>query len=233
MLPKPYYQDDYATIYHADCRDILPHLEPVDLVLTDPPFSEDCHTRARANSALHNGPAKPIDFDSVDINMITSVFESIAVIADRWVIAFLDFRHAARFEQAPPVGLRCLRLGVWVKTNPMPQVTGDRPAQGWDCITYMHNEKSKLWWNGGGGHGNFIHPVVSEGHHPTGKPVKILQYIVQRHGSDNGTTLDPFMGSGSTLLAAKNLRRKAIGIELDEKYCKIAVQRLRQEVLPF
>jgi site-specific DNA-methyltransferase (adenine-specific) len=97
----------------------------------------------------------------------------------------------------------------------------------------MHNANNKMRWNGGGTHGNFIHPVVTNGAHPTGKPIKILEKLVTNFTDPNELILDPFMGSGTTLLAAKNLQRKAIGIELEEKYCEVAANRLRQEVLGF
>ena len=67
--------------------------------------------------------------------------------------------------------------------------------------------------------------------HPSQKPVKLIMEIISRHNGN--TILDPFMGSGTTLVAAKNLNRKSIGIEIEPKYCEIAVKRLRQEVFDF
>ena len=67
--------------------------------------------------------------------------------------------------------------------------------------------------------------------HPSQKPVKLIRYLIQE--TDAQTILDPFMGSGTTLRAAKDLGRKAIGIEIEEKYCKIAAKRMAQEVLNF
>ena len=71
------------------------------------------------------------------------------------------------------------------------------------------------------------------GFHPNEKPLKLMYYLMKTFSNDNSIILDPFMGSGTTLVAAKELGRKAIGIEIEEKYCEIAVRRLAQEVLPF
>jgi site-specific DNA-methyltransferase (adenine-specific) len=68
--------------------------------------------------------------------------------------------------------------------------------------------------------------------HPTEKPVSLLRYLVEKHSPDAGLVLDPFMGAGSTLVAAKRCGRRSIGVELNEHYCEIAAKRLEQEVLP-
>lgn len=231
-LPKPYYQDESCTIYHGDCREILPHLEPVDLVLTDPPFSDATHKNAKSNRTKGHGNSA-IDFECLSIEDMHIIFDMIANLATRWVVSFLDYRHIFRIEQTPPKGLDFIRFGVWVKTNPMPQISCDRPANGWDGIAYLHKSNRQKFWAGGGCHGNYIGPVVTDGAHPTGKPISFLRTLVERFSVSGGEVLDPFMGSGTTLRAAKDLGRKAIGIELEEKYCEVAAKRLRQEVFNF
>lgn len=229
---KAYYQDDHCTIYNADCRDVLPHLEPVDLVLTDPPFTEQTHNNAKSNRGKGHGN-KTIDFDSIGFFEIRSIFETCATLCDRWIVSFLDYRHIAAFEITPPLGLEFVRFGVWLKSNPMPQISADRPANGWDGIIYMHKMGEKKYWFGGGEHGNWYGPVISDGLHPTQKPIKFLQRTITRFSHVGNTILDPFMGSGTTLVAAKNLNRRAIGIEREEKYCEIAAKRLAQGVFSF
>jgi DNA modification methylase len=89
-----------------------------------------------------------------------------------------------------------------------------------------------------GGHGVYCHrdlsmnAITNERAHPTQKPVGLMKWCVQQAGEAE-LILDPFMGSGTTLRAAKDLGRKSIGIEIEEKYCEIAANRLRQEVLQF
>ena len=228
---KPYYEDTKSgiVIWHGDCRTILPTLPKVDLVLTDPPFSEYTHANAKSNRNLGYGN-KAIDFKAIDFKAIEETFSLLGRICDRWLVSFLDWRHIAQLELSPPEPWEFVRFGVWVKTNPMPQISADRPANGWDGIAYLHKVGVKKEWNGGGNHGNWIGGVVTDGIHPTGKPLDLILLIISRFSNTTNTILDPFMGSGTTLRAAKDLGRKAIGIEIEERYCEIAARRLAQEV---
>ncbi len=112
----------------------------------------------------------------------------------------------------------------------MPQISADRPANRWDGIAYLHNKNHKKKWNGGGNHGNWIGAVVTDGLHPTGKPLDCILNMVCRFTDAGNVVLDPFCGSSTVLRAAKDLGRLAIGIEIDEKYCEASAQRLQQEV---
>jgi len=230
MAVEPYYQDEQATIYLGDCREILPQLEKVDLVLTDPPFATQTHNNAKSNRIKGHGN-KAIDFSAIDFSDLEKIVQDLGSICSRWMVAFMDFRHICKLEQNTPEPWEFMRFGVWVKTNPMPQISADRPANGWDGIAYLHNKSAKRTWKGGGSHGNWIGSVITDGLHPTQKPIGFWQSSINRFSEEGETILDPFMGSGTTLVAAKNLGRKAIGIELEEKYCEIAVKRLRQQTL--
>lgn len=227
-LPKPYYERDGIVIYHADCREILPLLEPgsIDLVLTDPPYSDDVHAGARTRN--NDNPGALIDFASIGG---PTWLEGIAPLAKAWVVATMAWEHIAEAHAQPPGGLRFVRFGVWVKPNGAPQFTGDRPATGWEGVGILHREGGKMQWNGGGKRAVWIaNAIASE--HPTGKPLDLIREWVSLFSNLGDLILDPFMGSGTTLRAAKDLGRKAIGIELEERYCEIAVKRLQQQVLP-
>lgn len=216
-----YYSSDGIAIYHGDCKDIISGLK-VDVVITDPPYSEVTHKGAR--TALD---VSLIDFPSVTSDYLRTVYSMIDL--KTWLIAFMDWRHIAELEKNPPDDLRFIRFGIWVKPNGAPQFTGDRPATGWEGIGMFHTHE-KMRWNGGGRHGVFTYNKIN-GSHPTEKPLSLVMELVELFSNPGDVILDPFMGSGTTLLAAKLLGRRAIGIELDEKYCEVAANRLRQGVL--
>jgi len=226
----PYYEDEWVTLYHGDAREFLPSMSggAVAAVLTDPPYTERTHTKARTPE--RDGIAAFAPITEADLR---SIFSDLARVSSGWVVATLDYRHAVEFDVNPPPGLKMQRIGVWVKTNPTPQLTGDRPAQGWESIAYMHRSDSRSRWHGGGAHGNYVAPIPPAEGHPTAKPLPLVSQWVRWFTDPGETVLDPFAGSGTTLRAAKDCGRRAIGVELEERYAEIAARRLSQDVLNF
>jgi site-specific DNA-methyltransferase (adenine-specific) len=220
---NPYYEEAGITIYHGDCREILPTLK-VDVCITDPPYSEVTHAGARTANSL---ASSEIDFASIGQDRFTSDIIKISEQVKRWTVLTCDWRHAFMLEDLELL----VRLGVWVKPNGAPQFTGDRPATGWEAVAVLHAAGKKRW-NGGGSRAVWTFNV-EHGQHPTQKPLALVKAWVRDFSDEGETILDPFMGSGTTLVAAKDLGRKAIGIELEEKYCEIAANRLRQSVFNF
>lgn len=127
-----------------------------------------------------------------------------------------------------------IRTGAWVKVAPVPQFSGDRPAAGFEAITILH-PRGKKTWNGGGTAA--VWECLAHGgerdirYHKAQKPLELIRTLISLFSEAHELVLDPFMGSGTTLRAAKDLGRRATGIEIEEKYCEIAVKRLAQEVL--
>jgi len=233
-LVTPYYERDGIVIHHGDCREVLPTLGQVDHVITDPPYSETTHSGARSlvsdNRAGGSGNnAGRIDFGSVDAQFVRGVLERAA--PTRWTIASLDWRHVGHLECSPPAGLRFVRFGIWVKPDGAPQFTGDRPATGWEAIAILHALGGKMRWNGGGNRAVWTHGIARE-EHPTAKPIGLLTELTELFTDPGETILDPFAGSGTTLVAAYQLGRKAIGIELEEKWCEVAAKRLEAQTPP-
>lgn len=228
-----------ATYEQGDALDFLRGFPDgaVNLVLTDPPYSARTHKGARSLRAP-DAPGESasrltagIAFDATDLDALRGMFAECARVTTGWVVSFLDYAHAVALEQHPPPGLRVLRIGVWVKTNPMPQLSGDRPAQGWEALVYMHRDDVRPTWNGGGKHGNFVAPIMQGTGHPTAKPLSILETIIERFTSPGDLVIDPFMGSGSTLVAAQNTGRDAHGVDLNPEYVALAHERLAQQPL--
>ena len=221
---KPYYEEDGITIYCGDCRDVLPGLPKVDLVLTDPPYGDNVHTKHLSSVKADR---QTLGFDCIDAQTMVDLTAEWVDKSLGWVIFTCDWTFMNALSAA---GL-LVRFGIWRKPDGPPQFTGDRPGMGWDAIAICHRKGVKKW-NGGGKHA--FYSFTRGGHkygHPTGKPVALLEALVSDFSCVGDTILDPFMGSGTTLVAAKQLGRKAIGVEISEAYCEIAVQRLRQGVL--
>ncbi len=213
---KPYFERDGIVIYHADCRDVLPTLEPgsVDLVLTDPPYGMSWDGRVtrgpngtgKAGATRHYGTTIHGDAEPFD--------------PSPWLgfprVILWGFHH---FNQSLPIG----SVLVWLKRYD-------------DGFGSFLSDADLAWMKGG--HGVYckrdlsLQGESSRRAHPTQKPVPLMRWCIERSGSINGVILDPFMGSGTTLRAAMDLGRKAIGIEIDERYCEVAAKRLSQSVLP-
>jgi DNA modification methylase len=212
-LPKPYYDQDGITIYHADCREILPHLPKVDLVLTDPPYGvafggKNTKYTTRNNKGYLSG-------DSEDIG--PEVIKSVLNYQDT-VIVFPGIRLLSKYPTSNDMGcIYCpsgAGVGPWGFVNFHPFLCyGRRSTAG----SYPLSMSS-------------FHTSDKCGH-PCPKPVEWMQWCINLIPNAK-EILDPFMGSGTTLVAAKRLHRQAIGIEIEERYCEIAVKRLGQGVLP-
>jgi site-specific DNA-methyltransferase (adenine-specific) len=216
-----------AVLHLGDCLDILPTLGRVDAVITDPPFSDKTHDNAKSNAGGGSG-VKAIDFKAIDFKAIESLLSACARLCDGWFIASMEWRHIAQLEFEPHDFYELVRFGVWVKTNPMPQISADRPANGWEGVAYLYPRGKKKAWRGGGSHGNWIGPVVTNGDHPTGKPIDMVLQWVERFTEAGAVVLDPFMGSGTTGAAAVLRGRSFIGVERDPRYFDIACRRIEQ-----
>lgn len=219
-LPTPYYERNGITIYHGDCRDILPLLEPVDLVLTDPPYGVTYESNHRVGQG-----STPISNDGTRLSLRLY----------RQTVRLLNSQHVlwfTRWDAWPDVWeilAECFRLRgllVW-----------DKGHNGMGDLRHWGMSYELIASAGDGDAGDkrdgsilrFAPVPPSRRGHPTEKPVELLRYLIDKLNA--GVILDPFMGVGSTLLAALHSDRRAIGIELEERYCEIAVKRLAQEVL--
>ena len=205
----PYYEQDGITIYHGDCREMLPELI-ADVVITDPPY----------NVGLVYGEA--VDDMRVDYSA--------------WCRGwFAECRSVAPLVALTPgianVALWCaIEPPAWIMAWNKPAAMGRAP------LGFNNWEPVLLW-------GTLPKAATSDAftaalvpdhglrHHPCPKPLRWGRELVARLAADGALILDPFMGSGTTLLAAKLLGRRAIGIEIEERYCEIAAKRLAQGVL--
>jgi DNA modification methylase len=245
----PYYEDTRHGIklWLGDCRDILPTLEAVDHVITDPPYAADVYIRANGNNTkagsrtpdrLYKGASMAMlaagDIGAVD-ELIDPMSVKFARLVTRWALVFSDVESCSVWRLALELaGLRYARTGIWNKPDSMPQMSGDRPAVGFEPVTIMHAQ-GPMRWNGGGGRAVWTYFTAkgdARPDHPCPKPISLMKHLVLDFTDEGETILDAFAGSGTTLVAAKTLGRKAIGIELEEKWCEVAAKRLEATPTP-
>jgi hypothetical protein len=245
----PYYQDEAVCIYHGDCREVFAAgvLPKTDHAIFDPPYSEHVHSKSRMGSKRSPGDKenrfsdgsfsrqKDLGFAALDEETRAGVAGWIGTHVSRWSLAFSDVESSHLWRDAfTAAGLDYVRTGAWVKLGATPQFTGDRPAAGFEAITIAHQGGRKRW-NGGGAHALWLIPIVRGGGadrvHTTQKPEELMAQLLTQFTDPGDAVIDPFMGSGTTLVAAKRLGRKAIGIERERKYCDLAIERLSQGAL--
>ena len=219
-----------ATLYLGDCMDILPTLGNVDAVITDPPYSQRTHDKARTNkketarSNYTQGTSRFIDFAHLSDNEFVAMARQCLALSIRWVVMTCDHRHAAlTFDWQEHI-----RLGAWVKVGPMPQISGDRPGSGHESVLILHNP-GRPRWNRGGGAAIWIEPPCKSGTDvATQKPVALIKRFVSDFTDIGETILDPYVGSGTVGVAAWSLGRKFIGIEREMRHFDIACERIRR-----
>ena len=219
---KPYYQEDGITIYHGDSREVLPYLE-FDIMVTDPPYGTGGWRRSESGGGSDPSAILILEsWDSLDVSWLCPVP----------TLAFWSAANAAALlTQAINIGLTKHRTLYMQKLDPKPQVAG-RIAWSVEPIWCLSRDGFVLK----GGSDWYSASTPREGRdreatgHPYQKPLEVMHWLIAK--TADAIICDPFCGSGTTLRAAKDLGRQAIGIELDERYCEIAAQRLSQRVLP-
>ena len=211
---KPYYEQDGITIYHGDCRDVMkafPSCFRVSVVLSDLPYG--------VNESYASYKDTPEALDA----LIPLVLPEMLRIADGRVALFVGAKNAFKYPR-PSWSL------MWITTAGIG--CGPWGFCCWQPLLVWGGDP--LLRDGGGSRPDVFmcsDPSPKNGH-PCPKPPAVMRWAVNRVSRVGETILDPFMGSGSTLVEAKRLGRKAIGIELEEKYCEIAAKRLAQGALP-
>lgn len=223
----------------------LASIESVDHIITDPPYAKIIYQSFRTNAGggiRTNGRAysnkgtlkTAAEMAAERIGTIDDILVEcaghFARIAKRWIATWSDLDSAARWKSAlVDAGAVWRRTDVWTKTDPMPQISADRPAQGCEFYTLAH-AKGRSRWNGGGRSGSYIGGTCKGNDrpdHPSPKPLWLMEAQVRDLTDPDETVLDPFTGSGTTGVACIRLGRRFIGMERDPAYFEIALKRLR------
>lgn len=220
-LPTPYYQDDAVTLYHGRAEDILPELDPVDAVITDPPYNEV----NRPDAGLRNLDRGEADSVPVDTGWLSA---ELARLAPTVYITCATEQVSPLRAGLVAAGMST-RLGIWHKTNPSPMNGEHLWLSAVEAVVFGRRKGAKFHqfcsapvWTG---------PSEPRDDHPTAKPEWLFKAFALASTDPGDTILDPYAGSGTTLRVAKDLGLKAIGIEQNAGYCDVIVDRLAQGVL--
>jgi site-specific DNA-methyltransferase (adenine-specific) len=267
----PYYQHAGITIYHGDCREVLPQLNTVDFVFTSPPYVDQ---RLYANNGFPREKRNWLHWLLEILNWCAEKSPSVCFnIGDRrregvreWDAA--DFASIASFNGNP-----LWERFVWVKYPYLPNGSAEQPDDPVEFVLWFGKpdfnadsvrrpyspatltryqtppslrhesngtrkaQAKKTAHELGSRPATVLTLPALETEefvgHPAQFPIALPTWFISAATGPGATVLDPFMGSGTTLRAAKNLGRRAIGIEIEEKYCEIAAKRLSQEALEF
>ena len=217
---EPYYERDGITIYHGSCGEVMPRLGKVDLVLTDPPYGLRAWNTSGGQSLDDDGAREASLWDVLPspelMQLVIDAGEKAIIWGGNYLCGILGM------FKAPLVWNKCRRG--------MHFADGEIAWTNLDGTTRIFDMEIVGNWRAAG---QSPSSKRERRMHPTQKPTELMQWCIQRAKLDysSALVLDPFMGSGSSLIAARNLGLAAIGVELEEKYCEIAAERLSQRVL--
>ena len=212
---KPYFETENGKLYHGDCLEILPELEPVDLVLTDPPYGIK-RDKGFGGATGFGGKGEVISrrqyFDDWDSKIPSEDIFNLVLNKARLSLIFGGNYFAHILPQAT-------HWVVWDKKNTMPTF-GDAE------LIWTNSQRKSIKiipfeYNG-------LIGKERERVHPTQKPAALFVYLIEQYLKGDAVC-DPFFGSGTTGVACEELGRKWIGIEISEKYCEIAARRIEKE----
>ena len=220
----PYFQKDGITIFQGNCLDVMPSLQArsVDLVLTDPPYLVGYEGRWDSDRRQIIGDRDPSWLEPAFANIWRLLRE------DSFCISFYGWPHIDLF------------LGFWKKIGfrPVSHLAFVKSHWGLGRFTRGRHETAFLLAKGRPSKPKKAIPDVINWkrdrfkHHPNQKPVAALIPLIETFCPADGVVLDPFMGSGSTLLAAREVDNIAVGIEIESRYCQSATKRITQAILP-
>lgn len=234
-MSKPVIIGD-ARLYLGDCLEVMQNLESVDHIISDPPYEEVFHAAMSKLRGLRNDGKEyasnrrdGLIFEGVD--EIRQRFSDIATQKSTgWILLFTLAEGVREWRDClQSAGAKYDTCLAWVKPDATPRFNGQGAARGFECAVTAWAGKGHKRWNGGGKRGVYTFLVNNSerhGAHPTEKPRRLMACLIDDFTNYGQTILDPFMGSGTTGIAAVQMGRKFIGIEREPKYFDIACKRI-------
>jgi len=251
---EPYYETELGKLYHGDCLEIMPELEPVDLVLTDPPYG---HNNNNNNDMIANREAifggrnkpkrvpeseyRPIANDGPEANEIfrscLPLFRNLLKPGSCCCCCCCGGGpdpQFARWSLWLDEKIPFKQMVVWDKG---PMGMGHHYRRSYETVLVAQMPGACKWYDTTHKIENIIRPthgfaskiIPSKEQHPVVKPIGLMRFFVGLHSLEGDIVLDPFMGSGTTAIACERLDRRWIGIEISEEYCEMAAKRIESE----
>jgi len=245
---KPYYEDAGMTIYNADCRDVLQDLDPVDLVVTSPPYNLNKRYSGGGNTEICAKMQKKYGEWYADdmpeeeyLKWQREIIGALMAVCKGSVFYNHKLRYAWHGRNTYRTPSNCYHPWEIVKGFPVwseiiwDRCAPDKPNHRYRLQhEYIYQLGKPVVDRGKSGFGTGIWRIPADStSHVCSFPIQIPLRCIEDCTDPAGTVLDPFMGSGTTIRAAKDLRRRGIGIEIDEECCELAAKRLSQEVFDF
>lgn len=252
-------------VIRGDAEEVLSRIpdHAITCSINDPPYSAKVHGKQRRVMTGGNGDhstkhkkgvivEKSLGFDHLEPETMAYVGAHLGRVTERWNLVFTDVESSKAWELALAPRAKHVRVGAWIKVNGQPQLTGDRPAVGFEAIEIAHNLKVTTWWNGGGHPAVWAFPIATDRSssgkrlHPTQKPLGLMLKLVSQftdgpgprffsgrrrrpEGWPGDLVLDCFAGSGTTGVAALRLGRRCILVEREKKWADVARAQLEAE----
>lgn len=227
----PYFADEQVTIYHGDCRDVLDDLAPLgaDLLLTDPPYGQQFAGKGNATRLANIRGDGARQGMRLTRQMLAAVGQHLADEAHAYL--FCHWESWPDFYDAVSSYLPIKNALIWWKNRGGMGDTELEYARDFEVILYAAQGRRPLAGRRDGAVVPNIPPVGNDRRHPTEKPVDLARYLIEKSCPPGGLVIDPFAGVGPFGEAARLLGRRAVLIELEERYCEIAAERLSQTLL--
>lgn len=214
----------------GDSLEVLPTIGQVDHVITDPPYEDELH-KAMGRIRRNDGQEMVQDLGFDGVNADRSAIAAACVAASNgWLILFTLAEGVRAWRDEVQVsGGKWDTTLVWIKPDASPRFNGQGAARGFENAITAWCGKGHRSWNAGGKRGIYTHivnPTNRHGAHPTEKPQALMCELLIDYTNPGALVCDPFMGSGTTGVAAARLGRRFIGIERDPKWFEVACERI-------
>ncbi len=220
---------DDVTLYLGDCREVLPVLDGIKHIITDPPYEDELHNAM--GSIRRNDGRKMVEdlgFDGINTSR-AEIAQRLVTASAGWLIIF-TLAEGVRAWRDPmqAAGAKWDTTLAWVKPDASPRFNGQGAARGFECAVTAWCGPGYRKWNAGGKRGVYTHCVNQgrQGEHPTEKPLSLMSELVIDFTQHGDVICDPFMGSGTTGVAAVKYGRKFIGIEQNQQWFDLSCRRI-------